>query len=130
MSSMSSLPSEKLQAIVFVRNKHFKNRINLKTQGWKRVGHQCAAEGKEKKILRREVGRILGLEANITLASINTFYFFLLTAFPMSKVNHQQVPQLTGQNIWQSLEAHRHAHFFLIHSSKVAIPFLTFTSLK
>lgn len=85
---MTSLPSEKLQAIVFARNKHFKSRINLKTWGWKQVGHQCAAGGKEKKILRGDVGQILGLEASIRLANINTF-FFLLTAFPMFKVNHQ-----------------------------------------
>lgn len=125
---MTSLPSKKLQAIVSVRNKHFKSRTDLKPQGWKQEGHQGAAEGKEKKILRRDIGQILGLEATTILPIISTS--FLLLALPMFKVNHQQVPQFTGQDIWHSLRAHGYVQFFLIHSPKVAIPFLTFTSLK
>lgn len=58
------------------------------------VSHKCDAEGKEKTILRRDTGQILDLKANIKLARINTFlFFFLLTAVPMFKFNHQSVSQ-------------------------------------
>lgn len=51
----------------------------------------------KKRILRRDTGHILDLEANIKLARI-VIFFFLLTAVPMFKFNHQSVSQFRDQN--------------------------------
>lgn len=127
-STMTSLPSKKLQAIVSVRNKHFKSRINLETQALEARRTPVCCRRQRKENFEKRHWANPGFRST-KLAIISTF-FFLLTAFPTFKVNHQQVPQFRGQDIWYSLKAHGHVQFFLMHSPKVAILFLTFTSLK